>query len=333
MFSEYMDVEKPLDSMAKKDENDEKRGSPDKNKNGEDLNWKDKMEQKKSSNTKNQINEWVNFLRNSDPNNANPKEQQYTLGSAWSESMESWIWQITEKKIPWFEKVLSDGNKAKVECWDDTFSLDITKENSNWEQETLHITLTNFTEKTNEPNDSTNSMPQISVNWNIKLLDNSLQDSKDIAKIVNSIEHNIIRSEREDVHWNYQVQLEKKEKESKKIDDFRVFLCELQFNPQKNNEEMLIYLTNPNIDFDKNNQDYKGIIIALCRLCSRHNSVIEVIKKLNLWEDKDQDSKQENLKTFTGEESVIEYLSGVSDTELAKIIKTKDKIIELSKEI
>ena len=294
---------------------------------------REEKELKQIFDVKNMINWWVSFL-GEDPNNLNLEKNRYPIGNRISQVpqiFESEIWQITEKKIPWFERVLPDGRKAKVESWDDTFSLDITKENSDWEQEILHIILTNF-KKANESKDSTNSMPQISVNWNVKLLDNSLQYTNDIVKIVNSIEKNVMRLEREDVHWSYQKQMEKKEEETKKIDDFHVFLCELKFDPQKNNEEMLIYLTNPNTDFHKNNQDYKEIIIALCRLCGRHNSVIEVIKRLNLWEDKDQDSRQENIKTFTGEESVIEYLSSVSDSELSTIIN-KDKIIELSKEI
>jgi hypothetical protein len=97
---------------------------------------------------------------------------------------------------------------------------------------------------------------------------------------------------------------------------------------------MLIYLSNSNIeDFDKNGQNYKDIIIALCRLCSRHNSTVEVMKKLGILENENQYSDPENSKTFTGEESVIEYLSCASDSELSAIIKNKDKLIELSKQI
>ena len=95
--------------------------------------------------------------------------------------------------------------------------------------------------------------------------------------------------------------MEKKEQELKKIDDFRVLLCELQFNPQKNNEEMLIYLSNSNIeDFDKNGQNYKDIIIALCRLCSRHNSTVEVMKKLGILDNEINIQTQKLQKHLQG---------------------------------
>ena len=211
MFSEYFETDKPIDDIVKKGDESKKDNKVNTDNFDNEKNSKEKKEQDlQAEKTTAKINGRINFLKNDDPNNANPKEQQYTLSKAFSESMESWIWQIAEKKIPWFERVLPDGRKAKVVCSNNLFVLSITKESTTWRKEYLNINLSNFQNnennvKNNENNKKENTMPKVTITWNIKLLDNnlvwwvserpvwdninlSIWDQYDIVKIVNSIE-------------------------------------------------------------------------------------------------------------------------------------------------
>ena len=90
MFSEYMDTEKCLDSMAKKDGKTEKKVEIFENKVDAKKNDLDKDKELALFNTKKQINKRISDLAN-DPNDLNPKEEQYTVRSARSEAMESQI--------------------------------------------------------------------------------------------------------------------------------------------------------------------------------------------------------------------------------------------------
>lgn len=352
MFSEYFETDKPIDDIVKKEDETKKDNKVNTDNFDNKKNSKEKKEQDlQAEETTAKINGRINFLKNDDPNSANLKEKQYTLSSAISESMEAWIWQIDEKKIPWFEKILPDGSKAKVVCSNNSFVLSITKESTTWRKEYLNINLSNFQNnennvKNNENNKKENTIPKMTITWNIKLLDNnlvwwmsespvwdninlSIWDQYDIVKIVNSIEENVMRLEREDAHWNYQVQMEKKEQESKKIDDFRLFLCELQFDPQKDNEEMLKYLRNPENFNDNDNLDYRNIVEWLCILC-RHNTMEEIIKILDLPIQEQAEKLKES--TFSSWEFVIEYLMTASDSSVSLIIKNKDQIVKLSQQ-
>lgn len=343
MFSEYLEDIKPSDDILEKwekeweknqENNESNVNNSDKKEKNDNSESKEKNKQDlQAEETNAKINGRMNFLKNDDPHSANLKEKQYTLSSAFSESMEAWIGQIDEKKIPWFKKILPDGSEAKLICSDDSFFLNITKGGETWKQE-LNINLSNFKSKTNTENDwdnqkQKNSMPQMTVTWNIKLLDKNLQSSSNIVEIVNSIEKNIMRKERQDVHWVYQSKIEKKEQESNKIDSFRTFLCELQFDPQKDNEEMLKYLRNPENFNDNDNLDYRSIIEWLCVLC-RHHTMEKIINILDLPIQEQAEKMKES--TFSSWEFVIEYLMTASDSSVSLIIKNKDQIVKLSQQ-
>lgn len=334
MFPEYFETDKPIDDIVKKEDETKKDNKVNTDNFDDEKKSKEGNKQDlQAEETTAKINGRMNFLKNDDPNSANLKEKQYTLSSAISESMEAWIWQIDEKKIPWFEKTLPDGSDAKIICSDDSFSLSITKKDATWKQE-LNINLSNFKSKTSTENGwnnqkQKNAMPQMRVTWNIKLLDNDLESSSSIIEIVNSIGKNIMKKEREDVHWVYQSEIEKKEQESNKIDSFRTFIYELQFDPQKDNEEMLKYLRNPENFNDNDNLDYRNIVEWLCILC-RHNTMEEIIKILDLPIQEQAEKLKES--TLSSWEFVIEYLMTASDSSVSLLIKNKDQIVKLSKQ-
>ena len=95
---------------------------------------------------------------------------------------------------------------------------------------------------------------------------------------------------------------------------------------------MLKYITNPDNFNDNQSLDYRQIIKSLCVLC-RHSTITEIIRNLDIPKYNENDKPQDNQKTLTTSESVIEYLTNASDSELSWLIKNKDKLIDLAKEI
>ncbi len=344
MFSEYFETKKPVDDMAK----DWKSKTENKDVFTKIFQKKEKPEQsspetlkKQAENSKDQIQKWINFLKEN-PNSLNPKETSYpSLQQAFSDSMAAGFGQSNEK-ILWFTKTLPDWKTISVRWWEDEFLLDIQKSISdNWKEyiDQLKISFSNFLSQKildqwwaqwTDQLDGQPQFPNMNIDGNISLLDQNIKD-QNIVSIINAIEKNIMRPERETVHW-YSSKQQEKEAQSRQIDDFHVFLCELQFNPQKNNQEMLKYITNPDNFNDNQSLDYRQIIKSLCVLC-RHSTITEIIRNLDIPKYNENDKPQDNQKTLTTSESVIEYLTNASDSELSWLIKNKNKLINLAKEI
>ena len=330
MFEEFNKYEKPADSMAQKEEwkNNTRPNSDDYNKNMQK--GADDWEEKKNTNPEED---------KSDENQDNKAEK----GNVLPENIDyKWEYQETRDKINKRIKYLSmkqsfldnKRNVIKIDMvsWDDgnSVSLAITKLGRNWKvKETLYIDLKDFKPLTTNWDDQKqiNLIPRISMMWDLKLLDTNLQNSNDIKNIVDSIDKNIIQSKREE-EKAYD-ESKRKEKLQKMIDDFKDFICELNFDP-KTDKKTIEYLSNLDLqNFNKTTQSFIQIIEALCRLRinSRHYSTQEIIDKLE-WQTDEQPNTWE--KTITSDESVIEYLFGASDEDLALLLKKEDELFEES---
>ena len=318
MFSESFDIKQNDKLKEFEDKIVEESVDSDIDEKNTDEKNKDK-EKNMIEKTNAQINDWIRFLTNDDPNDLNDQEKQYTIKTALSESFEAGIWQIDEEKKIWFEKGLPDGRKIKISWWDNKFSLNISKENGDWWVERLSIDLSNFKNNENDEwNDwytqnNANSLPEMVVNGNITLLDDSLHDTDDIIQIVNSIEKNIMRPERENVHWIKDKQeRQNKETHEKKQIDYELLLLELDTdmnsNPPKTNETIAKYIMNSeNFDVEWQYLSSRKTFLALCVLSRSYNNVQEIKEKI-LEDDEINIQKAANIKDKDAWENVIEYL-------------------------
>ena len=333
MFSEY--------DISKECKNPEEDKKTNENPAEEGSEKPEKVENKENKNldfeeTKNLINERNRFL-SKDRDGLN-LEKRYTIWTAFSESMESWIWDIPEKKIPWFQKTLPDGRKIEVRWWEDTFSLTISKDWSDWRQENLIINFSNFKNKDGWVHDGehteTNLIPEMSVDGNLKLLDTNLVpwDQNNIVKIVETINNEIMSKEIGNVHWTEQNrQARNREQIEKEKDDYQTLLFELNelnSNPPADNEAIAKYIMNDN-NFDDKLQylSARKTFLALCILLGSNNNIQEIKEKIiSVKSNTQKESNTKNIETSW--DNIVEYLSN-NNTDLSLIIDNEDKIINL----
>ena len=335
MFSESFDI-KQNDKLKELDEKIIEEDVDD------EIDGKDKKEGENNmiEKTNAQINDWIRFLRNDDPNDLNNQEKEYTLKTALSESFEAGIWQIDEEKIIWFEKELPDGRKVKISGWDNIFSLNISKEHEGWWLEELTIDLSNFKHsENNKSNDwhtqnNTNVLPEMVVNGNIRLLDSSIQNADDVIQIVNSIEKNIMRPERENVH-GIQDKQERQNKEirEKKQDNYKLLLFELDAdmnsNPPRTNEMIAKYIMNSeNFDAEWQYLSSRKSFLALCVLLRSCNNIQEIKDKV-LEDNEVNIQKAANTKDKDAWENIIEYLKN-NPADLWFFVNYEEDIVALA---
>jgi len=318
---------------------------------------REEKELKQIFDVKNTINWWVSFL-GEDPNNLNWEKNRYPIGNRISQVpqiFESEIWQITEKKIPWFERVLPDGSKARVVCSDDSFLLNITKETVSWKKEYLTIKLSNFKNMENDEQGNWKdkkqiiSMPKMTVTWNINLLDRNLDawlrenvtwdlidfniwDQYDIVKIVNSIEENVMRLEREEVHSHEHKRQQKNQEDiENKQKEYSLLLMELSeemnSNPPETYERIIKYVMDSNSENFDSEWQYLSARQAFCALCILLQSVknIEEVKKIILGNKEINIQEAANRKQIEWWENLVEYMKNSPDLQF--LIDNESKII------
>ena len=305
------------------------------------------------SKVKDQINKRVNYLTYNDPNNHNWEKKKYSFGEMFSEVAESEIWQIAEKKIPWFERTLPNWCKAKVVCSDDHFSLNITKESITWKKEYLNINLTDFQDNENNVQNNgqdkkENAMPKMTITWNIKLLDNNLNwwmsekpvwdninlsiwDQYDIVRILQSIEENVMRFEREEVDAHEDKrQQQNKEAIDREQEEYRLLLIEISkemnSEPPETYEKIADYMINSrNFNSGWEYLSARRTFLALCIMLQSVGNINEV-KDIILENEETNIQRTANTKNIEWWEHIVEYLQN-NPTDLQILIDNKSKII------
>lgn len=366
MFSEYLETAKPTDDILEdwneKEENNKPQANTfdNENKDSKEGNTNELMEQhekeKQAEEAKAKINERYNVLSNWYPNwfqktlsniekdgketsnilNINfwkdeKGEKHFTLSISEEEKEKGKESKITSN-IAWefsnFQEKNDNNNNSNPQSNDTQNDNKISFPQINvytfWESENLWHILTQFLWLNKNENQNNIQNPIRFINWT------ELQQQNTTQELIWLIDKNIMRSPINSVYGYIQRdQLKQREEQSNKIDNFRTYLCELQFTPQKDNEEMLKYINNPeNFNNNENIQEYCDIVAALCILC-RNYTIWEIIDLLDISDEEQKEKlKEPSLITW---EFVIEYLSSLWDSEISVLINNKDKIIELGK--
>ena len=354
MFSEYLEDIKPSDDILEKwqeewqkDKENSKSNVDNFDKNGKDdsTELKEKKEQERQAEeAKAKINEWYSVL-----SNWYPQWFQKTLSNVEKDGKEiSNILNINFREKNWERQLSLSISEREKEKWKES---NTTRNIITWDFSNFQENLLN-NNKDNSQDFRQNIFPSIAITktdnfediwrvlsqifwWNenqgeyLSIL-TQVSEQQNISKIVWLIDKNIMRSPINWVYWYVQRdQIKQREDQSNKIDNFRTFLCELQFTPQKNNDEMLKYIQNPeNFNNNENIQEYCEIVAALCALC-RYYTIWEIIELLGIPEEEQKERlKEPSLITW---EFVVEYLSSLSDSEVSLFIQNKDRLINLSK--
>lgn len=330
-----MDVEKPLDSMAKKSGESEHKDTFHKNSNNTELDNNIQEQKKKSEALKEKMSEeeirsriW--FLKE-DPNDLNQNEKK---PFKFSEFLEATLWEIPEKKRLWFERTLRDGREVRVEWWEDSFSINIAK---GWK--TLIINLKNFEnnkESTNSDTINNKSKLQVSVSWNMSLLNKDLKYPYNTKDIVESI-GNIMSIERQEIHGVKDYEGKKdQERFDKKKDEYDLLLTELSkdfnSNPPATNEEIAKFIINPkNFESSWQYLSSRKAFLALCILFRNGNNInnVQEIKNKILGDNETNIQKAANTKNKEAWENIVEYLSN-NPVDLRFIIDNESDIISLA---
>ncbi len=358
MFSEYFEANKPIDDMVKKWEESEKNNKS----NVDNSDKKEKKEKKEQEGQveecKAKINEWYNVL-----SNWYPQWFQKTLSNVEKDGKEvSNILNINFWENENWERhlSLSISEQEKQEWKESNTTSNITWEFSNFQEKNSKDNDAQ-NGRNNQDNDQ-NIFPQINISkfWNnqdlLRILSQllqwtgtenesqnniqnteyllnwaELQQPNSVQELIWFIDKNIMRSPINGIYWYVQRnQLKQREEQSNEIDNFRTFLCELQFTPKKGNEEILKYIENPeNFNNNESIQEYRDIVAALCVLC-RNNTISGIIDLLGISEEEQKERlKEPSLATW---DFVVEYLYRLKDSEISLIIQNKDQIVKLSKQ-
>lgn len=347
MFSEYED--KKVDTKDEKEqENQDEIEVKD---------WKNETRKKEDekmgllqSDISSKMTEYRWFF-DSYPNNFHEDTSKLSTWDKFYESMASGIWEITEKKIKWFDRDLSNGKKAEVreEWWQ--IYIKISQELKDGNRKELSISLNNF-EMIANPQD--NIQPTISINWDELLLNDllgknnlnndiqswdrtinevlSMNSNMDLfQEVFDSVNERIITQEKEELYGYVD--------HAKKIidsDQFPEFLLkqdnwtdtEWWLNQNSFVEYLITNIEQGTIGENTlEQQDLVAckVLLSLCILLRNSSNNIQAIKK-TLWFPEDKNIWKE--RTIQWWENLIEFLP-INETDLKKFMACRDEVIDL----